>query len=892
MALISTILIRMQGESTNLVATTQQAAQSLDSVAEAAARAKASVDALNEAGLGGGGKLEVGPGGGGFDAAALGAQFDSLANRIHSSLLSALAPLGTFAAAFGRQFSQVGGTITETSRRVSDLMRVTGGETLARLFRNAQADPEQSGFFGQRVVRANKEGLDQLLGLTAPFLGATRAIGQQMGAVGEAARRANTVAAPAFDGIAKGINLLVLALDTATKRMDMLGNSTLAAVGHMADLIRAAGKVPAPESGPSLKLFDPTKRTGTDYQRTTAKDKAIAAEEIAAAMAEAGAQTRGVAREAGAVDRFFTEVNTTLERQINLVERAQAETRGFGRAAEAASRTLKVDTKDFSFLSDQDVGRSLGRQSAGGFLNRYIQELSLLGSQFRTLPGIVQTAAISVANFGRTTAAALGLVGLGFRGIQFAAGFFTGGIREASNLNETLNKTDAVLGMASGDARKFADEMAASFGLSKRATLDAAAGFGGLGKELAGLSGESLAQFSTTFTKMAADLSSFANLSFERASESLKIALAGNQSDELKQLGVVLLDNNLKLYAQAQGWTIVNGVLSENQKVAARAALLMEKLGDAHGDLDKTQDAVANQSRKLSGQWQNLSATVGTLLLPAMQKGLSILNGFVSAIASAVEASKSTISGWAESLMGAFEAAGRVVRNFGLYARIGFLRAEEGLFNFLSYVEVLPTNLGLIANYIAGNWRELIVDAVNAVGAVFANLGTNLQNLFTAMNDWAHGRGFNFNWTPLLEGFEATAAKLPELLRPNLISMQGEIDALYGQIAEAEARRSGAAKKAATEAKLPDFNVNPEGAEKDKAKHKEKVGAVELGSKEAASAIASFRNGGAGPEKDIKDVAKTSKAQLAEMRRLNHTLDRKLGQGAGSASNLIPFAIA
>jgi hypothetical protein len=433
---------------------------------------------------------------------------------------------------------------------------------------------------------------------------------------------------------------------------------------------------------------------------------------------------------------------------------------------------------------------------------------------------------------------ALGAFGFAYKAVDF----FKSGLKGASNLNETLSKTDAILGDASPAVKAYADEVAQRFGLVKQDTLDAASAFAGLGKGLAKLSGANLSKFSIQFTQLAADLMSFANIDMSTATEALQTGLAGNQSDVLKKLGVVLLDDTVKAYAFAHGIAKAGKDLTEAQKVTARAGIIMKSLADAQGDLARTADSPANAMRKFQGSVQNLANDIGTVFLPAMQVGLRAANEFVQLLTKGFASAKGSWESFAANVAAGFDTIGVVFRNFPLVVDIVVLKFREMSLNAIAYIGVIPQNLAIIAGYIAGNWRQLITDAVNAVGAVFKNLGTNLGELSNSIYQFLKDptKGFQFNWKPLLDGFQATAAQLPKMIQPELVSMQKEIDAKAAEIAKNEAAR--AAKEKPAEKKKEEEEKEAAGKKKKKKKEDVTAGAFVLGSQEAASAVAQYGN--------------------------------------------------
>ena len=78
-------------------------------------------------------------------------------------------------------------------------------------------------------------------------------------------------------------------------------------------------------------------------------------------------------------------------------------------------------------------------------------------------------------------------------------------------------------------------------------------------------------------------------------------------------------------------------------------------------------------------------------------------------------------------------------------------------------------------------------------------MSTNMMEGVKAIQGfWDTGK-WNFNWTPLLDGFKATTEKLPELIKPPLISAQKQIDAITQKISDADAKRLGLLNKPVTQ---------------------------------------------------------------------------------------------
>jgi len=196
-------------------------------------------------------------------------------------------------------------------------------------------------------------------------------------------------------------------------------------------------------------------------------------------------------------------------------------------------------------------------------------------------------------------------------------------IDSASDLAEVQSKTNVIFGDASDQVTKFAEDAAASLGQSKTAALNAASTFGVFGKA-AGLTGKDLGTFSTDMTALASDLASFSNTSPEEAALALGAALRG-ESEPIRKYGVMLDDAALKAEALAMGIYNGKGPLTTQQKVLAAQAAIFKQTSDAQGDFARTSDGVANQSRIMSAQFENVKAKLGTALIPAFSAAMGFI---------------------------------------------------------------------------------------------------------------------------------------------------------------------------------------------------------------------------------------------------------------------------
>ena len=463
-------------------------------------------------------------------------------------------------------------------------------------------------------------------------------------------------------------------------------------------------------------------------------------------------------------------------------------------------------------------------------------QLSAFGVAIGTAAGTLAATAISAATSAIT-------------------GFIARGITGASNLAETLSKVGTVFGDSTSIITAQADQMAAAFGLPKQAILDASASIGLVGKA-AGQSQGQAAQMSATMAKLAADASSFYNVPLDTALEKIRSGLVG-ESEPLRAFGVLLSEDAVAAEAMAMGLAKSKKDLDEQAKVAARASLITKGLADANGDLERTANSTSNQWRKFTGTLENLSVSIGTSLSPAINELVNLASEMASGLAEAFESSKAAFSAFADGVVDVVKTIGVAWRNLPDLWEIVTIKAREMGLNLIEIFKVIPTNLGIIGEYIANNWRELITDSINAVGAVFANLATNIANLATAVIDFLSNptKGFEFNWTPLLEGFKATADALPELAKPALMSLQEEIDQVAGRIADRESKRAQEIADKAKAAAAPAKSVTTKAAKKTEDFKSEVSSASEFALKLRASI---YERGDDSAKKTAEATAKTA----------------------------------
>jgi hypothetical protein len=247
-------------------------------------------------------------------------------------------------------------------------------------------------------------------------------------------------------------------------------------------------------------------------------------------------------------------------------------------------------------------------------------------------------------------------------------------VTDASDLQETISKNKVIFGNSATDIETWADSAAKNMGQSKKDAIDAATSFAMFGKT-AGMSGTDVVDFSKKFTNLATDMGSFFNTKPEDAVFAIGAAFRG-EMEPIRKYNVVIDDAAIKATLLKDNLYDGSGALTAQQKILGVQKLIWEKTNDAQGDYLKTSDGLANQTKTLNAQLEDLSAEMGGKLLPVAED-LATIFGKVLTVATE-DSSKET-----NKLVDAFgflfkhvSPAGQLIK--GLEATAGLLNLIAG----------------------------------------------------------------------------------------------------------------------------------------------------------------------------------------------------------------------
>ena len=245
------------------------------------------------------------------------------------------------------------------------------------------------------------------------------------------------------------------------------------------------------------------------------------------------------------------------------------------------------------------------------------------GADVRTLEKQSVTSAGRMSKGFSRLSGTLGALGLG-AGLVVVSQGFKKVIQDASDTEESLNKVIEVFGEASNSVIKFSEDAATSLGASKQEAL---AMTGEIGNLLVAMkfAEDDAGDFSTKMVQLAADLGSFNNVPTVDALNAIRSALVG-ESEPIRRFGADVRQTRLDSIALGLGLEFTKGKMDAQTKALAAMEAIMQDTKKAQGDFARTSDGLANSSKILTANLNDLSANIGTQLLPTVNKLVLSLN--------------------------------------------------------------------------------------------------------------------------------------------------------------------------------------------------------------------------------------------------------------------------
>lgn len=351
----------------------------------------------------------------------------------------------------------------------------------------------------------------------------------------------------------------------------------------------------------------------------------------------------------------------------------------------------------------------------------------------RSLERAYSRAGKATSSFGSRLKSVAGPALLGFGAAALGAGAKM--ISMASDAAEVDSKMQVTFGRQLPGLKKNLDTFAEATGASRYQLRQQAADLGALLRPLTANQAET-AKMSAEFVKLATDLGSFNNVPTDEALESIRAGLVG-EAEPLRRFGVLLNEAAVKAEGLRLGLVKGKEEMTEQEKVQARASLIMKQTALAQGDATRTAGSMANQMKELRNRVSDAATEIGMKLMPVALQLVTWINDNMPRIEAAIGEAAQAIGDGLEIARAAFE---RLQPHIEAALRIieGFVQVVKG---------ILTGDWGLVWEGV----KNVVGGAVDAIRAQLGLLKAGIAHFaatalepfkaaFSAAKNWAGAR--------------------------------------------------------------------------------------------------------------------------------------------------------
>lgn len=196
-------------------------------------------------------------------------------------------------------------------------------------------------------------------------------------------------------------------------------------------------------------------------------------------------------------------------------------------------------------------------------------------------------------------------------------------VNKSMEYTENLNLFTVAMGKYADEARKYAEEVSQIMGIDPAEWMKAQGTFNILATGF-GVAADKAAIMSKNLTQLGYDISSFYNINVQDAMLKLQSGLAG-ELEPLRRLGYDLSQARLQQEAYALGIDKSVTAMTQAEKSMLRYHAIMSQVTQVQGDMARTLESPANQTRILKAQIQQLSRAIGNIFIPLLNKMLPYL---------------------------------------------------------------------------------------------------------------------------------------------------------------------------------------------------------------------------------------------------------------------------
>jgi tape measure domain-containing protein len=220
----------------------------------------------------------------------------------------------------------------------------------------------------------------------------------------------------------------------------------------------------------------------------------------------------------------------------------------------------------------------------------------------------------------------------------------------------------------------------------------------------------------------------------------------------------------------------VRELVSEGQvglpEVQAAIASLTDAGGQFAGGMEQLAQTTGGLWSTVTGNLKMAAAQMGGMLIETLhvREGLSWLG---QALAQVPAMLRFVIDQWA------------------LLWQIALERLRLFIRNSIERAKAFFQNVGIGLDWLLNNWRDVFTTIADATKTIVTNMFDNLKNLWKAFTNWIATGEWNFNWTPVMQGFKSSLKEMPQFVEAQVQESSEKLDELNAKLAEAWAAMQG-----------------------------------------------------------------------------------------------------
>lgn len=194
----------------------------------------------------------------------------------------------------------------------------------------------------------------------------------------------------------------------------------------------------------------------------------------------------------------------------------------------------------------------------------------------------------------------------------------------------------------------------------------------------------------------------------------------------------------------------------------------------------------------IAAAWYSMFLSQLTAIWQIFQQVWSSVSSIVSSAMEAIGLSGSAFGSFRDTIVAGLVAMEYGWQNWQSVLALAITTAQLHLVRFGNQVQyVFGTVIPTLVQFGVDNWRELLTDMVNFTMTVFDNMSKNVIGAVSAIWEFIKSggtSGFNFEWTPLTDGFESSLKELPKIAEREIGGLEAQlasdVNALSSSLAE------------------------------------------------------------------------------------------------------------